>query len=145
MHVRAKNLSFQKETLYREHPVPTQKRMKAKPWGKHCNSEKFHNLELLCWEIIHCISPSSNNPVEWKHHYLLTKDGVDDLRSFSRAHISDCLDFSTMRIEYSLYRAHCMCDILFHEHNWRQERVTLEPCLHREQCWSFRATIHIMY
>lgn len=31
VYVKAKNLSFQKETLYREHPVPTQKRMKAKP------------------------------------------------------------------------------------------------------------------
>lgn len=25
-----------------------QKKMKAKSWGKHCNSEKFHNLELFC-------------------------------------------------------------------------------------------------
>lgn len=31
VHVEAKNLSFQKETLYREHPVPTQKKTKAKP------------------------------------------------------------------------------------------------------------------
>ena len=71
VYTKAKNLSFQKQNLYREHLVRKQKKMKAKPWGKHCNSEKFDNLELFCWEIIHYIYPSSNNPIEWKHHYFL--------------------------------------------------------------------------
>lgn len=81
--------------------------------------------------------------MEWKHHYLLTtKDGVDDPEVFKGTYLTAWPSHAEY---FSLQSSSDVRDILFQNIIGDRKEWRWKLCLHREQCWSFRATIHIMH